>query len=547
MNVEQRLASMSLRDKVAQMVMVGFKEPQISEHARKMIADYHVGGIILFLRNFENPLQVARLNNDLQALSEQACGLPLLISTDQEGGMVARLVQDATVFPGNMALGATRSVDYAYQAAKMSAEELRAVGVHVNFAPVLDVNNNPANPVIGVRSYGECPDLVAELGVAAVRGYQDGGVIATLKHFPGHGDTDTDSHLALSAVNHDRQRLDEVELKPFRAAIAAGAGAVMTAHVTFPAIDPTPGLPATLSQPVLTGLLREELGFKGLIFTDCMQMKAISDNFGTAQAAVMTVKAGADCVLVCHTLEMQIQAIEGLWAAVERGEISEERIDQSVRRLLAAKEQLGLIANSRVDPDAIPTVVGAAAHQAKAREIMEHAITLVRNDQGLLPLKLAAHARVLVITPRAGALTIAEDKLEVASTLGRAIQSRHPHVLELSYAHVTIDDETRRRVVEQAQAADLIIVGTVNANLYVGEADLINDLLGLRKPTVVLALRNPYDLMVCPQASTYLTVYEYRDASIEAAVACLFGEVSPTGRLPVTIPGLHEFGGGKSY
>ncbi|MGE5653243.1 MAG: beta-N-acetylhexosaminidase [Bacillota bacterium] len=547
MNVEQRLASMSLRDKVAQMVMVGFKEPQISDHARTMIADYHVGGIILFLRNFENPVQVAKLNNDLQALAEQATGLPLLISTDQEGGMVARLVQDATVFPGNMALGATRSCAYAYEAAKMSAEELRAIGVQVNFAPVLDVNNNPANPVIGVRSYGECPDLVAELGVAAVRGYQDGGVIATLKHFPGHGDTDTDSHLALAAVKHDRKRLDEVELKPFRAAIAAGAGAVMTAHVTFPAIDPTPGLPATLSQPVLTGLLREEIGFQGLIFTDCMQMKAISDNFGTAQAAVMTVKAGADCLLVCHTLEMQIQAIEGLWAAVERGEITEERIDQSVRRLLVAKEKLGLLTNSQVDLDAIPKVVGSAAHQAKAREVMEHAITLIRNEQGLLPLKLAKTDRVLVITPRAGALTIAEDKLEVASTLGKAVQARHAQVQELSYAHVTVDEETRREAVQRAQNTDLTIIGTVNANLYAGEAALVNELLSLGKPTIVLSLRNPYDLMVFPQASTYLAAYEHRDPSIEAAVACLFGEVTPEGRLPVTIPGLHQFGEGKTY
>lgn len=547
MNVEQRLASMSLRDKVAQMVMVGFKDTQISDHARKMIADYHVGGIILFLRNFENPVQVAKLNNDLQALAEQSTGLPLLISTDQEGGTVARLVQDATVFPGNMAIGATRSTDYAYETAKMSAEELRAVGVHVNFAPVLDVNNNPANPVIGVRSYGECPDLVAELGVAAVRGYQDGGVIATLKHFPGHGDTDTDSHLALAAVNHDRQRLDEVELKPFRAAIEAGVGAVMTAHVTFPAIDPTPGLPATLSQPVLTGLLREELGFQGLIFTDCMQMKAISDNFGTAHAAVMTVRAGADCLLVCHTLEMQIQAIEGLWAAVERGEISEERINQSVRRLLAAKERLGLLANSQVDLSSIPSVVGTAAHRAKAREVMEHAVTLVRDEPGLLPLRLTADAQVLVITPRAGALTIAEDKLEVASTLGKAIQSRHPHVQELSYAHVTVDVATCCQALERAQKVDLIIIGTVSANLYAGEAALVNELLRLGKPTVVLALRNPYDLMAFPQAPTYLAAYEYRDPSIEAAVACLFGEVTPTGRLPVTIPGLHGFGEGKTY
>src|SRR5690606_667232 len=256
-----------------------------------------VGGVILFARNIRDPVQVANLTRSLQQLAQSSgARIPLFIATDQEGGIVARLRSPAAVMPGAMALGAASSPELAYEAGRSTARQLLAVGINMNFAPVVDVNNNPANPVIGVRSFGEDPELVAELGAAFIRGQQEEGVISTAKHFPGHGDTDTDSHIALPRADHPRVRLDQVELVPFRAAIAAGVDAIMTAHVTFPSIDPTPGLPATLSHRVLTGLLREELGHEGLIVTDAMEMQAITANFGIAEAAVRAVEAVGDMV-----------------------------------------------------------------------------------------------------------------------------------------------------------------------------------------------------------------------------------------------------------
>ncbi|MEK5026336.1 beta-N-acetylhexosaminidase [Paenibacillus sp. FSL M7-1046] len=354
------VAEMSLSDKIGQMLMCGFEGTVVPDDGiRELIAKGGIGGVIYFARNVETPEQVAGMTAELQQAAAEGGKAPLWISIDQEGGMVARITEGVALMPGGMAIAAAGSVEDAYQAALISGRELSAMGINLNYAPVLDVNNNARNPVIGVRSFGESPEKVADYGAATIRGFQDAGVAATAKHFPGHGDTDVDSHLDLPTVRHDRARMDSVELVPFRRAIAEGVDAMMSAHIYFPALEQEK-LPVTLSKAVLTGLLREELGFGGIIMTDCMEMNAIAEHYGTVEASVLAIAAGADIVLISHRADRQLAAIEAILHAVAEGRISEARIDDSVRRLLALKVKRGVIAAGPVG--------GAGAAEADAAD-----------------------------------------------------------------------------------------------------------------------------------------------------------------------------------
>lgn len=342
------VAEMSLSDKIGQMLMCGFEGTAVPDDGiRELVAKGGIGGVIYFARNIETPEQVARMTAELQQAAAEGGKAPLWISIDQEGGMVARITEGVALMPGGMAIAAAGSVEDAYQAALISGRELSAMGINLNYTPVLDVNNNARNPVIGVRSFGESPEKVADYGAATIRGFQDAGVAATAKHFPGHGDTDVDSHLDLPTVRHDRARMDSVELVPFRRAIAEGVDAMMSAHIYFPALEQEK-FPVTLSKAVLTGLLREELGFGGIIMTDCMEMNAIAEHYGTVEASVLAIEAGADIVLISHRADRQLAAIEAILHAVAEGRISETRIDDSVRRLLALKVKRGVIAAGSV-------------------------------------------------------------------------------------------------------------------------------------------------------------------------------------------------------
>ena len=336
------------------------------------------------------PYAAAVLLNRLQ--SESA--IPLLTSGDFEGG-AAYILNGATRLPRAMAIAATRDTQLAYQAGVVGATEARAVGVNVDFYPVVDVNNNPRNPIINIRSFGEDPALVSEMALAYIKGIQSTGAFATVKHFPGHGDTAVDTHLGLAIINHPRERLDKVELVPFKAAIDAGVDAVMSTHIILPALDPTPGIPATLSRPILTGLLRDELKFKGLIFTDSMTMDAISKGWGADKSAAMAVKAGVDFVL--HSPDDDA-AFKGIKAAVQAGEISEAQLNTSVERILRAKARLGLHANRLVDVAAIATKFGGRAHAKVAQEINDKAFTLIKDEKNAVPIKAGRDANVLYLS-----------------------------------------------------------------------------------------------------------------------------------------------------
>ncbi|MFW6410132.1 MAG: beta-N-acetylhexosaminidase, partial [Halanaerobiales bacterium] len=405
--INQIIRQMSLEEKIGQLFMVGFPGSDVDENIKNMIEEYHVGGIIYFRRNIDSLNQVTDLCRELQKSSFTSSELPLLIATDQEGGIVSRL-KGGTHFPGNMSLGATRSQDLAFKAGKATGRELKYTGINMNLAPVLDVNNNPDNPVIGVRSFGEDPELVADLGTAYMEGLQSEGVIATGKHFPGHGDTAVDSHLNLPVIEHDRERLNKVELYPFQEAINQNIDSIMTAHVHFPAIESEPEIPATLSEKVLNGLLREEMNFQGVIITDCMEMSAIADSSGTVEGAVKTLQAGSDLVLISHTYEKQVQAIQGVIKAVKESRISEKSIDNSLKRILELKEKRMGLDSERFDKNMKKNKLNPELNREIAQKIAEKGITLAK-DEELIPVKNIENKDIAVINFESSVNSQVED------------------------------------------------------------------------------------------------------------------------------------------
>ena len=360
---------MTLQKKLGRLLIAGFKGTTMSPEIKQLIHDYHIGGVILFGRNIGTPQEILALTQSLQQEAKVAgYSSPLLICIDQENGVVRRLGEGTTVIPGAMLLGATHEPTNAYNAGLMAGKELKALGINWNLAPVVDINNNPKNPVIGVRSFGENPQDVTDMAKNSMLGMQESGVMTTLKHFPGHGDTSVDSHLDLPVIAHDLQRLHEVELVPFKACIAAGADAIMTAHVYFPALESESNTPATLSRAVITGLLREELGFNGVVTTDCMEMDAIANGVGTVNGCLKAVQAGVDLVMVSHIHSLQEQSVLKLVDAVKNGEVSMKQIDQSIERI----ERMIARYTSWEDIESmqeVPSFVGSQSHHDEMKLI----------------------------------------------------------------------------------------------------------------------------------------------------------------------------------
>jgi beta-N-acetylhexosaminidase len=513
--IDTMIAEMTIEEKVGQLIMVGFEGTQANEAIETHIRKRFVGGIVLFSRNIQSPQQTAELTNELQRLAEAtARQIPLFIGIDQEGGWVIRLKEGATVLPGNMALGATNSTELAERAGEITAVELAAVGVNLNFAPVMDVNNNPDNPVIGRRSFGESPELVSRLGISYIRGLQRNGVLATVKHFPGHGDTTVDSHFELPTVNHDLERIHALELQPFRAAIDADVAAIMTAHIIYPAFDAN--RPATLSPTILTDLLRKELGFDGLLITDDMEMKAIDDRYQSGEAAVMAVEAGADIVMVLWTPAKQIEVFDALLSAIKSGRISQARLDQSVKRILKSKRTT--FDRRFVNVDAVRTIVGGEAHQQLAQTIASRAITAVRNRDNILPLGLKPDISVLIVneSPR----------------LFNSFKAHHPNTVEARIPEKPEVESILPQLILQAGEADVVIAGIMKNE----QAALVQQIsLGTTTPVIVIALGSPYTLRGCPAVSASLAAYDLHDASVSAAVEVIIGAREAQGKLPIQL------------
>jgi beta-N-acetylhexosaminidase len=493
----------------------------------QVVQKYHLGGIIHFTwsNSLYDPKQIAELSNGLQtAATSSGAQVPLLISTDQEQGQVTRITEPVTQLPGNMALGAGRSPQDAERAAAITGQELRAMGLNMNFAPSGDVNVNPANPVIGVRSFSSDPTLAAQFTAAQVRGYEDAqaageGVSASVKHFPGHGDTNTDSHTALPVIEHDRQQWEQLDAPPFKEAIAANTDSVMSAHIVVPKLDDS-GQPATLAPKVLTGMLRQELGYQGVVFTDSLQMEGVRQQHPDSEIPVLALQAGADVMLMPQNLQV---AIDGVIAAVHDGRLTEQRIDESVSRVLKLKEGRGVLANPFVDVSKVDSIVGNQQHLADAQRITDRSTTLLRNDAAL-PLK----------SPGKVFVTGASEKGTKA--LSDSVRARGPQSSALATGTKPTQEQIGQAV-EQAKAHDVAVVLTSAAwnPDNAGQLDLVRALQATGKPVVAVAVRDPYDAAHV-DVPAWIASYSDKPVAMESVAKVLFGETTPAGKLPVPVP-----------
>lgn len=565
--VGSTLKKMSLDEKVGQMLEASFGSEFLASDSTEYdtlvreLHEDHLGGFHVFggseaapdvLLNptygsvrLGDPLEAASIINRLQSLAR----VPLLITADFETGAGFRLT-GATQFPRLMAFGAAGDERLAYEAGRITAVESRAIGVHVNFAPVVDVNDNPRNPVINTRSFGEDPQKVGQLAAAYVRGLQAGGMMATLKHFPGHGDTDVDSHLGLPIIRDPRAELEKTELPPFEAGIAAGAAAVMTAHIEMPALDPTPNTPTTLSRPIVTGVLRGDLGFGGLIFTDSMQMAGVTKLHDAGEAAVLAVKAGNDIVL--HSPDNGA-AFKAIVAAVKAGDISEAQIDASVTRILDAKARAGLNRVRTVNLEAIPNIIGGRAHQAVADEVSQRSITLIRDERNQVPLTVSRDAEVLYLS-----VLDYPSGWRIASpsrTFIPELKARWPNVTAIELSdHTSASELALVRAV--APRYDAIVASVfVRASSGSGRMDLApqlqrtlsalaRDTAQTRRPFITVLFGNPYTATFLTDLPSLLLTYDFYDRPERSAVRAIAGEAAIGGRLPIALPGVAAVGFG---
>lgn len=509
---------MNLREKLGQRFI--YRLPgvtQLTTEVAEFLVDCRAGGVVLFGYNVQTPEQVAKLNRDLQALAARKGLPPFIISIDEEGGQVSRMPargQDL-ITPSQMAL--TIAGPEAVRAcADVTARRLRWLGFNLNYAPVMDTNNNPSNPVIGTRSYGETPQKVAEMGAIAIKAYLKAGISPCVKHFPGHGDTDVDSHLGLPVVAKNLEDLHEFELIPFQQAIAAGVPAIMTAHILYPQIEKN-GLPATFSSVLLTQLLRQQMGFDGLIVTDALDMRAIADRYPLGKASIMALQTGADVIMsFSMTLEEQRAAFEEVVAAAESGEIDISSNAQALARLESWRTRFCLPPAEFEPSQADYATVAQAARQG---------ITVVNSNPDFLPLTKLSSKRPLLIDFTAGIESPVEEGRLPGPLLEQELRRSLPTLLRLEVAARPTEADIQR-VLSWASQSDLLLVVTRNAKRYASQAKLVRELLTRQfnqAPTVVMAAREPYDLQLFPEAALTVATYGDPPATIKALANLLTG------------------------
>ncbi|MGM9997981.1 MAG: beta-N-acetylhexosaminidase [Candidatus Bruticola sp.] len=502
---EANFANLSVEDKAAQLIMIDIPDQELKGDSARHLQEHTWNGVILFAKNVQNRLQVNKLIEDIHKNSK----LTPFIAVDQEGGLVDRFrYPEMSLSPGAMALGTTNSEEAVYEAHRIMAEELRDLGIHIDFAPCLDVNNNSRNPIIGVRSFSADPQRVAAFGCAAIRGLRDGGVIPTAKHFPGHGNTDTDSHLALPSIKGSRTQLEETELVPFKAAIREQVEAIMTAHIVFPALDRE--LPATLSKTILTDLLRHELGYEGVIVTDSLAMKSIANTWGFGEAAVMSIEAGADLILALGTFEQQLESLQAIVDAVKQGRISQKRLDESLARL----EKL------RVNHQQLPStnLSHTDEHRAKMAEIVAQTAVVLRDRRQVLPLKLSQETKIAVVSP----------DLLPQSPLGEVSQSMNLAPMLAEYGlqaqefkfNMASFGPPLNQLVRDLEGFDCVILALyARGQLSDSQKELAREIPKVCPQTILLPLSSPYFLDNMDWIDTAVTSFNYSPASLRAALA----------------------------
>jgi len=532
---DRMLQSMTLEQKVGQLfILFAYGSTADGEDARNtalygeasaadIIDEYEPGGFILFSArdNVTDPVQVANLTNGLQNAAEDAgAGIPMLISTDQEQGLVNRIGSPATLFPGNMALGAGGSEKDTRKAAAITGQELLAMGIQQNNAPDADVNINPDNPVIGVRSFSSDPDLVSRLTAAAVKGYQDdAGIIATAKHFPGHGDTATDSHYGLPVITHSLEEWQRIDAPPFQAAIDAGVESIMTAHILVPALDDS-GDPATLSKKIVTGQLREALGFDGVIVTDGLEMAGVREKYGDGEVAVRAIEAGVDQLLLPAAPQVAYEAID---EALDSGRLTEERIDESVRRILIMKQHQGVTEHPQVDVSKVLKTLGKRSHLRAAEKITDHTTTVVRNDDGGLPVSVEGEKVLVTGYGVSTGQTLAGELSSHGAETSVLTTGSAPTAAQIDGA------------VAAAQQNDVTVVLTYNVGAASTQKQLVAALDATDTHLIVVAVRNPYDINQLGDVDEYLATYSYAAPALASLARVITGEVTPSGTLPVDI------------
>lgn len=513
---------MSLKQKIGQLIVAGFSGPCLTEEDIQHFRRYYIGNFIYFNRNIRSKLSVLNLSQKLHELCMENNGVKAFITVDQEGGMVTRIFDGAAIFPGNMAMAATADVANVYQEGVYMAQELLNLGINFNLAPVLDVNNNAHNPVIGVRSYGDNPQKVAEFGCAYIKGLQENGVIATAKHFPGHGDTVVDSHYGLPVINYDLTRLEQVELVPFKAAIECGIDAIMTTHIKFSKLTKD-DYPVTLSKDILTGILREQLKFDGLIMTDCMEMKAIADHYGSAEGALLAILAGADLVCLSHSSEIQAKACDLIYEAVLDGRLLESRIDESISRILALKEKYKLQQMNVLSDETIEK------HQVFARKMSRESLTMVKGGLNL------HEVDTLVLSPLPVSLNAADDALKLDSFAHRIATELGA---DFEIFDLRLSSEQLESLIEKAKQYKQIIIATYNVSMFPIQAKLVQALLQIDEELIAVGLRNPYDLEFYPEVKHFVASYEYTTLAVDSLVSVFKGEATFSGICPVKIAGV---------
>ncbi len=531
-DVDALIAKMTLEEKVGQTLFLGFGGTVMDDTIRDFLVEKKPGAVALFSRNIKTPRQTMTLIREVRALDP--AGVPTFISVDQEGGNVVRLTSLATVLPSNMAIGAAGDTELATRAGAALGRDLRIMGFNMNLAPVLDVNSNPKNPVIGIRSFGGDPERVGRVGTAFMHGMQGEGIIAVAKHFPGHGDTSADSHFAMPELAHDKARLRKVELVPFARALAEGLDAVMTAHIALPRIAEEPSMPATVSKNVLTDILREDLGFEGLVITDGLEMEGIVSKYGSGEAAVRAIEAGADMVMVLWFTERKDEVHHALLNAVKKGRISEQRLERSVRRILVAKARRGLFSRELLPVDEAMRELKDGAHRKVSDEVAERAITVVKNEAGVLPFAKDVNVLVASTEPR------------FAAELARA----HPRTTSVRLGPAPVRGSVTKEAHDiarraRAKGADVVVLGMMAPEWGPLVAAVKAELPGVK--VVAVSFASPYLLSDFPDVEGYVCAFGFRNESEIAAARVLTGLLRPLGALPVDLPTGQRIGHGLSF
>ena len=519
----------TLKHKIGQMIIAGFPSPFVDDQARRLVEDFEVGNFALFGRNYVTAEQVTQMCTDLHKLVYEKTGYSAYLASDQEGGVVSRVCIGSALFPGTMAMAASPSAD-PYQVGKNCGNILGSMGILGNFGPVLDVNLDPMNPIIGSRSYSDDPQTVAQMGVEMIRGMHDGGMLATLKHYPGHGNVATDSHLGVPHNGSSEEVLAEIEWMPFQRAIDAGADSIMTAHVVYDQVDPD--YPATVSKKIMTGLLRDTMHFDGIAVTDCMEMDAIKVTYGIGPGAVMAVQAGCDVLCFSHTYEAVAEACNALYRAVDEGVITPERIDQSYQRIIRLKKQYNLVTPPPVNTDEALKWLSDRQIMDFHAKISRDSMTMMYDNGGYQALKNAKNPRFFA--PASIAVTGAEDK-ERAPTLFSELARNRFGGDSVVYPMNSVDKATMDAIHEDAY--DVAVLALYNARFRESQQAILRELEAQDRPLIVLLLGAPYDATLIRNAKCVICAYEYTYLSANALLSALETGEFP-GHLPVKLPKL---------